>query len=328
MTQRTSEMTQRTSEERLAEECLSPRNALLFEGAPESTLDDYFESLSKKDIHPEDVTHAAQIRGNRVCMFFREEEPVKQLLKEGGLHVNNTFAPCQRFHEEPSKVILSNCLPFISNRKLAQTLSRVGSVMSPIADVPVSTQLDNFKHVKSFRKTVDILFPDLDSVPSKVMVEYCTKSVPIYICVEDLVCASCKCIGHCSASCPGREVALEEVRRPRVKSASGRTKRSASPITAFFCRHAGHLTWEPGFTSSIDISRGSVCGPLLDDDADSDDVADSPVVSGDSNAKAMARTDSRTFLTFPTATVMPEGQTRPSSADCAKRLRSRKHRLP
>ncbi|KAL6475047.1 hypothetical protein MHYP_G00160870 [Metynnis hypsauchen] len=96
-----------------------------------------------------------------VVMFLSTVDKANHLV-QSGLVINDQFVSVLPLSTPAKKVILPNVPLFISDKLIAQELSRFGKLVSPIKKIPLGCKSPLVKHLVSFRRLVFMVLRDGD----------------------------------------------------------------------------------------------------------------------------------------------------------------------
>jgi hypothetical protein len=85
------------------------------------------------------------------------------------------------------RVVLSNVLPDIPDATLIPLLHRFGKPTSHLTQISISTAHTDLKHVKSFRRMVYMLIPDMQKILTTITVEHEGAHYIIYVTCENSI---------------------------------------------------------------------------------------------------------------------------------------------
>lgn len=166
-------------------------------------LNDYVTTIGKI-VEPKNVFAASRISNNRVCIYLTDVKLVDMVtdsfptikIEEYELNVRRLVTPARR-------VILSNVCPSIPHNILISVLLSLG--LKPASQMTFlrAGRLDEeYSHVFSFRRQIYLLPNDSVTLPSSVVVKYENTNYRIFLSYDELICFTCKDIGHIAANCP------------------------------------------------------------------------------------------------------------------------------
>jgi hypothetical protein len=99
------------------------------------------------------------------------------------------------------RVVLSNVLPDIPDASLIPLLHNFGKPTSQLSQLSISTAHADLKHIKSFRRMVYMIIPDMKKIPSTINVYHEGINYLIYVTCDDSTCAKCHKPGHTTQHC-------------------------------------------------------------------------------------------------------------------------------
>lgn len=204
---------------------ISPKQAVIIDNVPESTIDDYLRGITET-LSGQEITHASRISGGRVCVFLKDEDAVAQITLDGFITVNNELVPIRRFSTAATKIMLSNVYPFITSQMLQNEIVKFGKLTGPIRDISTGSKIDECLHVKSFRKIAYVLIEDLSAVPETLRFEVEGMNHIVFISMDDVLCHKCKRKGHIMKNC-------KNTTDTEQNSASLSTKKSPQDLRNF-----------------------------------------------------------------------------------------------
>ncbi|KAK3557976.1 hypothetical protein QTP86_005635 [Hemibagrus guttatus] len=94
-----------------------------------------------------------------IVVFLNDVAKVTKLTGQG-IVINNELKLVSPLSSPAKKVILSNVPPFISDKAIANELSRYGRLVSPIKRIPLGCKSSLIKHLVSFRRMVYMVFKE------------------------------------------------------------------------------------------------------------------------------------------------------------------------
>jgi hypothetical protein len=118
------------------------------------------------------INYASRLSGGRICVYLATEALVKQICNPSGININDTFTQCRTYVVASKRVVLSNVLPAIPDEALIQSLLTFGKPISQISKLSTSTIHLDHKYIKSFRRLVYMIIPNMEKMPHTFNVEH------------------------------------------------------------------------------------------------------------------------------------------------------------
>ncbi|KAK3506380.1 hypothetical protein QTP70_017252, partial [Hemibagrus guttatus] len=149
---------------------------------------------------------AASRMNSAIVVFLNDVAKVTKLTGQG-IVINNELKLVSPLSSPAKKVILSNVPPFISDKVIANELSRYGRLVSPIKRIPLGCKSSLIKHLVSFRRMVFMVFKE-GTEELNVVFKFSVDGFDYNIFVSsdaDIKCFKCGKTGHLVRACPERQ---------------------------------------------------------------------------------------------------------------------------
>ncbi|KAK3567282.1 hypothetical protein QTP86_016084, partial [Hemibagrus guttatus] len=149
---------------------------------------------------------AASRMNSAIVVFLNDVAKVTKLTGQG-IIINNELKLVSPLSSPAKKVILSNVPPFISDKVIANELSRYGRLVSPIKRIPLGCKSSLIKHLVSFRRMVFMVFKE-GTEELNVVFKFSVDGFDYNIFVSsdaDIKCFKCGKTGHLVRACPERQ---------------------------------------------------------------------------------------------------------------------------
>lgn len=175
----------------------SRKNAIIIENTNETPQDSCLRKVADiiggKNIH-----YCTRLSGGRICLYLTNEECVTKAVEEGGIIVNLVYLPIRRYVTEATKLVVSNCPPELDDEKLKEILKPYGRIVSSPTRLKVSTNHDDLKHIKTWRRVVYIMKgPDSQELPKRLNIRNSEEiNYTLYLDTDEVMCDYCKRPGH------------------------------------------------------------------------------------------------------------------------------------
>ncbi|KAK3548697.1 hypothetical protein QTP70_016989, partial [Hemibagrus guttatus] len=149
---------------------------------------------------------AASRMNSAIVVFLNDVAKVTKLTGQG-IIINNELKLVSPLSSPAKKVILSNVPPFISDKAIANELSRYGRLVSPIKRIRLGCKSSLIKHLMSFRRMVYMVFKE-GTEELNVVFKFSVDGFDYNIFVSsdaDIKCFKCGRTGHLVRACPERQ---------------------------------------------------------------------------------------------------------------------------
>jgi hypothetical protein len=176
------------------------KHGVIFEAIDGLTTEQYLRATAD-NIGGINIKYASRLSSGRICVYLATENHVQEICAPGGINVNNTFIPCRPYIMASKRVVLSNVLPDIPNETLMPLLHTFGKPTSLISNLSISTMHADLKHIKSFRRLVYMIIPNMEKIPHTINVQHDGVSYVIYVTCDDITCTNCHKPGHLAKNC-------------------------------------------------------------------------------------------------------------------------------
>jgi hypothetical protein len=176
------------------------KHGVIFEAIDGLTIEQYLRAIADH-IGGINIKYASRLSGGRICVYLATEAHVQEICAPGGININDTFIPCRPYIMASKRVVLSNVLPDIPNETLMPLLHTFGKPTSLISSLSISTMHADLKHIKSFRRLVYMIIPNMEKIPHTINVQHDEVSYVIYVTCDDITCTNCHKPGHVAQNC-------------------------------------------------------------------------------------------------------------------------------
>lgn len=186
----------------IAGDQLSKKHAIIIPANQSLTLTDYLNEISKV-IPPSDILYASKISNNRICIYLSSEKLVDNACNSRFINTAVGPLPIRRLINPAFRLVLSNVMPNMTNKKLIEAVSQFVKVVSPMQLISAGLKDPKFQHIKSFRRETFIL-KDVNShaLPPSLLIPHDGEEVRIFLSVEDPRCFHCNYLtNHKTAEC-------------------------------------------------------------------------------------------------------------------------------
>lgn len=149
------------------------------------------------------IISASRISNNRFCVFLKNLQITNDIIsKHSAIYIDNTEIPIRKLINPAKRIILSNVYPAIPDNYIIEALGALGvKITSPITALKAGFPLDQFAHIKSFRRQLYISHEDFSKLPGSIVIDLDNTSYRIFITDDIVTCFLCKKTGHVSSSC-------------------------------------------------------------------------------------------------------------------------------
>jgi hypothetical protein len=172
---------------------------VIYEAIDGITIEQYLRAIAN-NIGGINIKYASRLSGGRICVYLATENHVQELCAPGGININDTFIPCRPYIMASRRVVLSNVLPDIPNETLMPLLHAFGKPTSLISHLSISTTHADLKHIKSFRRLVYMIIPNIEKIPHLINVQHDGVTYAVYV-TCDITCMNCHKPGHTVQNC-------------------------------------------------------------------------------------------------------------------------------
>jgi Zinc knuckle len=177
------------------------RNAVVCDSLPGIPIQEYLVAIADI-VSAAKITHASRIGGNRVIVYLKDIESAQAVVEDGGISINGEFISVRKYITGAQKVLVSNVLPDITNDQLVTVLQKYGRVTGNVREVQIGCELPEFAHIKSFRRVVYMIIPEIKSFPPFVNINIEANSPwTCFLSIDDASCFKCKKSGHLARDC-------------------------------------------------------------------------------------------------------------------------------
>ena len=141
----------------------------------------------------------------KVVVFVSDESFVHDVVSAGLSTQSGHFVMASPMDVPATKIVVSNCPPFVPSEKILSILSRNGTIVSKISMIPLGCRHEKAKHIMSFRRQLYMVLPDRGDdtglkVSFKVRIE--DRDYQMYASSATLTCFHCGNFGHLKRFCP------------------------------------------------------------------------------------------------------------------------------
>jgi uncharacterized protein (DUF2249 family) len=192
--------TNTTAEKNQNEYTPHKKHGVIFEAVEGLSIEQYLREIADK-IGGSNIKYASRLSGGRICIYLAAEVYVKQICTPGGINIGDLFIQCRPYIMASKRVVLSNVLPDIPDDVIQPLLQTFGKPTSQITQLPISTTHPDLKHIKSFRRLVYMIIPNMEKMPSTLNVRYDGVTYVIYVTSDDITCTNCHKPGHLARNC-------------------------------------------------------------------------------------------------------------------------------
>ncbi|XP_023723410.1 uncharacterized protein LOC111873162 [Cryptotermes secundus] len=176
------------------------KHGVIFEAVEGLSIEQYLREIADK-IGGSNIKYASRLGGGRICIYLAAETYVKQICTPGGINIGDNFIQCRPYIMASKRVVLSNVLPDIPDDVIQPLLQTFGKPTSQITQLPISTTHPDLKHIKSFRRLVYMIIPNMEKMPSTLNIRYDGVAYVIYVTSDDVTCTNCQKPGHLARNC-------------------------------------------------------------------------------------------------------------------------------
>lgn len=129
------------------------------------------------------------------------------MTEEGGIIVGSKFIPCRRYVSEAKKIVISNCPPELSDDELKVHLEPYGRIVSTPNRLRVTTEHDDLKHIRSWRRSIFMMLPsEAPPLPPRLtLTTHDGVKHMLYIEKDEVFCTYCHAPGHREDRCKKKE---------------------------------------------------------------------------------------------------------------------------
>lgn len=229
------------------------KNAIVLDNTQENTQDQCLRAVADV-VGGRNIQYCTRLSGGRICMYLSNDTVVNQLCEQGGVSIGSVFIQCRRYVTEATKFIISNCPPEMSDNDLKTLLSPYGNIVSSPTRLRVSTNHEDLKHIKTWRRSVYIMIPSqAPEMPKRFFVNGTDGSKhTIYVERDEVVCTWCFVPGHVESKCK-RKLNHEQV-FPQISQPAGHR---------LFVQRNARQTNSPTITTPINDKTGNSSTPII-----------------------------------------------------------------
>lgn len=241
--------------------------AIVLNVIEELKLLDYVSKVASI-IGPKNILSASRISNNRICMYLANVQLVEQIVQQyHNTEIKGHPIIIRKFVTPAKRIILSNVLHAIPHKTIQDAIQRIGIVtVSPVSFLRASLANAEFSHILSFRRQVYAQPDPTIELPSSILVNHNGKDHRIFLTYDELVCFSCKQVGHIASRCPNQ---------PQVTHISNMTNNSTtlhntSSIVSLIDQPERQIRQETNTTPAIQEEQPSVTDLLQIDSVETD----------------------------------------------------------
>lgn len=177
--------------------------AIIMDAIDDTQKNEYIVEVGKL-VGPKNVIFASRISNNRICIYLSSKDSVNEFInKYGGITLNGVFIAARRLVSPAKRIILSNVSPSIPHDVINDELNKLGlKVVSKISFISAGLNIQDYKHVLSFRRQVYVDADHSVSIPESIVIQYNSNTFRIFVSTDEIKCFLCKKIGHIAKKCP------------------------------------------------------------------------------------------------------------------------------
>jgi hypothetical protein len=143
----------------------------IFEAVDGLTIEQYLRTIADS-IGGNDIKYASRLSGGRICVYFAAESYVREICADGGISINDTYIKCRQYIMASKRVVLSNVIPDIPDESLIPLLQKFGKPTSHMSHFSISTTHPDLRHIKSFRRMINMIIPNMEKIPSTIHIKH------------------------------------------------------------------------------------------------------------------------------------------------------------
>ena len=194
----------------------SRKNAILLENTANVSQDQCLRAVADL-IGGSNIHYCSRLSGGRICLYLTNETLVDKMCQESGVVINEEFIPCRRYVTEAQKFVVSNCPPELSDDGLREILAPYGRIVSAPTRLRVTTNYEDLRHIKTWRRTIYVMVPEnAPEMPPRMQITSVEgHKQTLYIEKDDLFCTFCKTPGHPVNRC--KKMQLQEKQFPEYQ---------------------------------------------------------------------------------------------------------------
>ena len=192
----------------------SAEQGIIFPYISDAKIYDYLVAVNSILNSPKQIIAASRISNLRVAIFLAKESLVDVIIEAPkGLIIDGKEIRGRRMKNKPTKLILSNVSPTISNSVLEKFLTNELklNLASKISLLRVNPQDELFGHVISYRRQVYINDLNPTHLPSSFLFQDNDTSHRIFLTGDESTCFKCHSRSHKAEDCPAEAIQTDLV---------------------------------------------------------------------------------------------------------------------
>jgi hypothetical protein len=181
------------------------KNAIIIENTQEVSQEKCLRAVADV-IGGHNIHYCSKLSGGRFCVYLTSQKYVEQMCDEG-VSIDYEYFPCRRYVTQSTKYIISNCPPEFSDEQLVDLLQPYGKISSPVTRLRVSTNHEDLRHIKTWRRSIFMLIPsNAPPIPKRILLTNPEgQQQAIYIEKDDIMCSYCMSPGHPVEKCKKKQ---------------------------------------------------------------------------------------------------------------------------
>lgn len=183
------------------------------------TISELLEALGKV-ISPLKILYADYVTAVNFGVWLDTDESVGDLVGLDTLEVKGQMTKMYRYTNPVHRVTLRNVPPFIPDPVINTHLQQYGEMRGVMVHQSVSKVSEQFAHVKSFTRIVNVAMADGKIIPPSIPIVWDGRKHIINVTVGANKCFTCHKSGHNFRNCPSKaeSSAAIQTRAPKRKS--------------------------------------------------------------------------------------------------------------
>ncbi len=186
-----------------ADSLLDKAKGVLIKRVAGVTLPEFLTSLGKV-INPKSVIYADYVGAANFGVWLDSVESVDALVARDTLEVKGQMTKIYRYVNPIKRVVLRHVPPFLPDPVINDYLKKYGEIRSALEHQSCYGVGEEFSHVKSFTRTVNLSMNEGVVIPPQIKVKWQGTTHTIYTQVGAKKCFKCGKKGHVSNACPNK----------------------------------------------------------------------------------------------------------------------------